>query len=492
MALVLALDQGTTSSRTMAFDDAGTIRGRAQQALPQHFPRTGWVEHDPMEIWKAQRETLEACLAQVGDEPVAALGITNQRETTILWDRATGRPIHNAIVWQDRRTADVCTRLREEGVEPELRDKTGLLLDPYFSATKIRWLLENVSGARARAERGELAFGTVDSWLVWNLSEGRAHITDPSNASRTLLYDIRAGCWDEDLLTLFDIPPALLPTVGPSSGTLAEARIGGRRFPIAGLAGDQQAALFGQGCFVPGQAKNTYGTGCFLLLHTGTDAVRSAHRLLTTVAWEVDGVREYALEGSVFMGGATIQWLHDGLGLIENPADVDALARTVPDAGGVYFVPAMAGLGAPHWDPQARGILLGLTRGTEKGHIARAALEGIAFQVADVLDAMSEDAGLPLAELRVDGGASASDLLLQIQADILQRRVQRPTITETTALGAAYLAGLGVGLWPDRKTIATRWQLDAEARPQMSPEDAAALRRQWDRAVQRSRHWASA
>ena len=490
MTVVLALDQGTTSSRVIAFDPEGQPQARAQQTFPQHFPEPGWVEHDPLDIWKTQRDTLEACLAELGDREVAGLGITNQRETTILWDRKTGEPIHHAIVWQDRRTAETCDRLRAEGAEELIRSRTGLLLDPYFSATKIAWLLDHVPGARARAEKGELAFGTVDTWLAWNLSEGAVHVTDPGNASRTMLYDIHSGTWDDELLRLFDVPREVLPEVVASSGVVGEARIGARTIPIAGIAGDQQAALFGQACFEAGQAKNTYGTGCFLLLHTGTAPVASTQRLLTTVAWEVDGQREYALEGSVFMGGATIQWLKEGLGLIESAAEVNDLAASVEDNGGVYFVPAMAGLGAPHWDPHARGAVLGLTRGTTRGHLARAALEGIAFQVADVLDAMVADAGLPLQTVRVDGGASASDLLLQIQADVLGRTVQRPTVTETTALGAASLAALAVGIWPDRAALAGQWKLDREATPQRSPEAAAAMRAQWTRAVERSKDWA--
>jgi glycerol kinase len=407
----------------------------------------------------------------------------------LVWNRKTGRPIHPAIVWQDRRTAAACDALRDAGMEAEIRRKTGLLLDPYFSATKLQWILDAVPGARAQAAAGLLAFGTVDAWLIWNLSAGRVHATDASNASRTMLFNIHTGTWDVELLELFDIPASLLPEVVSSSGVCGEAVVGDRTLAIAGIAGDQQAALFGQTCFEAGDAKNTFGTGCFLLMHTGTQAVESSNRLLSTVAWEIDGQREYALEGSVFMGGAVLQWLQEGLGLISHPSEIDALAASVPDNGGVYFVPAMAGLGAPYWDPHARGALLGLTRGTKPGHIARAALEGIALQVADVLEAMTADAGTELETLRVDGGAAASDLLLQIQADILGRRVQRPSITETTALGAAYLAGLALGVWPERSAIARHWQLELELVPQIEREAAAQLRGTWKRAVKRSLGW---
>jgi len=411
---------------------------------------------------------LEEAVASVDAADLAGIGITNQRETTVVWDRKSGRPIHNAIVWQDRRTAASCEQLRADGLEPTIRARTGLLLDPYFSASKIRWILDHVKGARSRAEAGELAFGTIDTWLTWNLTEGRAHVTDPSNASRTSLYDIRRGDWDDELLEIFDVPRAVLPEVRSSSEVYAEASVGAPGVPIAGIAGDQQAALFGQTCFAPGQAKNTYGTGCFLLLNTGEAAVTSDNRLLTTVAWRIGDRTEYALEGSVFTGGAAVQWLRDG-----------------------HFVPALTGLGAPHWDPHARGTILGLTRGTTRGHIARATLEGIAFQVADVLDAMRADAGLDLDGLRVDGGAAASDTLLQIQADILGVPVLRPEVTETTALGAAYLAGLAVGVWRDREAIASHWALDRRFEPAMDRSTAAALRARWSAAVERARGWAA-
>ena len=494
MALLLSLDQGTTSSRAILFDEHGRVRASAQQTFEQIFPQPGWVEHDPEQIWATQKQVMEACLA---DHPacrtpgaVAAMGIANQRETTVVWDRKTGRPIYNAIVWQDRRTAEVCERLRADGLEETVRDKTGLLLDPYFSATKIGWILDHVPGARERAEAGSLACGTIDTWLVWKLTNGTVHITDPGNASRTLLFNIHDGDWDEDLLQLFSVPRALLPKVRTSSEVYGEAQVGAPGVPIAGIAGDQQAALFGQACFQAGQAKNTYGTGCFLLLNTGTKAVPSTQRMLTTVARKIGDRTEYALEGSVFIGGAAVQWLRDGLGLIQEASEVGPLAASVPDNGGVYFVPALVGLGAPHWDPYARGTLIGLTRGTRPGHIARAALEGIAFQVADVLDAMSKDADLALETLRVDGGACANDLLLQIQADVLGVSVLRPQVTETTALGVAYLAGLAVGVWQSRQEIAQQWALDTELRPVMSRPSAEALRAQWSRAVERSKNWA--
>ena len=443
-----------------------------------------------MAIWSAQREVLEEVIASVDAADLAGIGITNQRETTVVWERKTGRPIHNAIVWQDRRTAAFCEQLHADGLEPTIRAKTGLLLDPYFSASKIRWILDHVKGARSRAEAGKLAFGTVDTWLTWNLTGGGAHVTDPSNASRTSLYDIRAGDWDDELLEIFGVPRAVLPEVRSSSEVYAEASVGAPGVPIAGIAGDQQAALFGQACFAAGQAKNTYGTGCFLLLHTGEAAVVSENGLLTTVAWRIGDRTEYALEGSVFTGGAAVQWLRDGLGMIDEASAVGPLAETVADNGGVYFVPALTGLGAPHWDPHARGTLLGLTRGTTRGHIARATLEGIAFQVADVLDAMRADAGLDLDGLRVDGGAAANDTLLQIQADILGVPVLRPEVTETTALGAAYLAGLAVGVWPDREAIASHWALDRRFEPAMDRSTAEALRARWNTAVERARDWA--
>ena len=492
MSLVLALDQGTTSSRAILFDRDGAPRASAQQEFRQIFPKPGWVEHDPTEIWATQSGVLHEALAKAGAGPrdVAAVGITNQRETTVLWERATGRPVHNAIVWQDRRTAPMCDELRAAGLAPLFAQKTGLVLDAYFSGTKLRWLLDHVDGARARAARGELAFGTIDAWLVWNLTGGRVHCTDASNASRTLLFDIHTGDWDDELLRILDVPREVLPAVVPSAGVCGDATIGGVRVPIAGIAGDQQAALFGQACTSPGLAKNTYGTGCFLLLNTGAHAVASRNNLLTTVAWRRPGGLDYALEGSVFIGGAVVQWLRDGLRIIDRAPEVEALAASVPDNGGVYLVPAFAGLGAPHWDAYARGTITGLTRGATRGHIARAALESIAFQSADVLAAMEKDAGITLSELRVDGGAAANDLLLQFQADILGVPVVRPQVLETTALGAAYLAGLAVGYWQSDADVGANWRVDRRFEPALPAARAAELRAAWERAVERSKGWA--
>jgi glycerol kinase len=490
---ILALDQGTTSSRTIVFDHAGRPVAAAQREFTQHFPHSGWVEHDAEEIWATQTATIAEALARarLTAGEIAAVGITSQRETTLLWDRATGRPIAPAIVWQDRRTAEACQRLKADGLEPEVARRTGLLLDPYFSGTKLAWLLDHVAGARRRAEAGELAFGTVDSWLAWKLSGGAAHVTDASNASRTLLLNLATGAWDEFMLDLLRIPRAVLPQVVPSSMSSAAASraiIDGRELPVAGIAGDQQAALFGQACFAPGMAKNTYGTGCFLLLNTGTVPLPSANRLLTTIAWQTDA-RTYALEGAVFVGGAVVQWLRDGLGLIERSADVEALAASVPDAGGVYLVPAFTGLGSPHWDAYARGTMVGLSRGTTRAHIARAALEAIAFQSAEVLLAMQNDAGRPLLELRVDGGATANALLMQFQADLLGVPVVRPLVTETTALGAAYLAGLGVGFWDSPAAVAANWRAERTFVPTMTRDEAHARMARWGQAVERSRHW---
>ncbi len=492
MKYILALDQGTTSSRAILFDHAGSIIGVAQKEFPQIFPRPGWVEHDPDALWSSQWEVVQGVLERTGISPseVAAIGITNQRETTLVWDRKTGRPIHNAIVWQDRRTAGHCEELRRQGLAAKIRRRTGLVLDAYFSATKIAWLLKHVPGARARARRGELAFGTVDSWLVWNLTGGRVHITDATNASRTLLYNLRTGDWDDGLLELFDIPRSMLPEIRSSSEVYGEAVLGSVPVPIAGIAGDQQAALFGQVCHGPGLVKNTYGTGCFMLMNTGTRPVPSRNNLLTTVAWHVGKDREFALEGSVFIAGAAVQWLRDGLGIIRTSAEVESLAASVADNGGVYLVPAFAGLGAPHWDPHARGLLAGITRGTSAGHIARATLEGIAYQVADLLSAMQLDAGIRLRELRVDGGASANNLLMQFQSDILGVPVVRPKVTETTALGAAYLAGLAVGFWPSRTAIARQWQVDRRFKPTMTQAHRQSLMAGWERALDRSRGWA--
>jgi glycerol kinase len=492
MSFVLALDQGTTSSRALVFDHAGSVRGIARQEFRQHFPRPGWVEHDANEIWATQSAVIGKALADagIGAGDIAAIGITNQRETTVVWDRATGRPIAPAIVWQDRRTAPDCDALSAAGHAPMIARKTGLVLDAYFSGTKICWLLDNVAGARARAARGELAFGTIDTWLAWNLTRGDVHVTDPSNASRTLLYDIRRGGWDDELLALFDVPRSLLPSVVASSGVFAHATIGGARIPIAGIAGDQQAALFGQACHAPGLAKNTYGTGCFLLMNTGTTAVASANRLLTTIAWKTNDRVDYALEGSVFVGGAVVQWLRDGLKLVGSAAEIEALASSVPDNGGVYLVPAFAGLGAPHWDPYARGAIFGLTRGATSAHIARAALESIAFQSADLLTAMQRDAGITLTELRVDGGATANDLLMQFQADVLGVPVVRPRVLETTALGAGYLAGLAVGYWKDAADVATNWRVDRVFEPAMARERVDDLTATWRKAVARAERWA--
>ncbi len=492
MQYIIALDQGTTSSRAIVFDRAGTIRGVAQREFGQIFPQPGWVEHDATEIWASQSGVLHEALAMAGTsaKEIAAIGITNQRETTVVWDRATGRPIANAIVWQDRRTAATCDELRAAGHAPLFARKTGLVLDAYFSGTKLKWLLDHVPGARTRAERGELAFGTIDTWLIWQLTGGRVHCTDPSNASRTLLFDIHKGAWDDELLALLDVPRSLLPQVVPSSGVCAIAAIDGVDIPIAGIAGDQQAALFGQACLVPGMAKNTYGTGCFLLLNTGREAVNSRNNLLTTVAWQRNGATDYALEGSVFIGGAVVQWLRDGLKIIRTAKDVEALALGVPDNGGVYLVPAFAGLGAPHWDAYARGTIFGLTRGATGGHIARAALEAIAFQSADVLAAMEKDAGITLTELRVDGGATGNNLLLQFQADILGVPVVRSKVSETTALGAAYLAGLAVGYWESDADIASHWQAGRSFEPAMPRDRAAEIRADWDKAVSRAKAWA--
>ena len=492
MTFVLALDQGTTSSRAILFDRAGSVHAVAQREFAQLFPQPGWVEHDPMEIWASQSGVMAEVLAKAAIAPgdIAAIGITNQRETTVLWERATGRPVANAIVWQDRRTAPLCDALRAAGHETTFARKTGLVLDAYFSGTKLKWLLDHVADARARAERGELAFGTVDSWLIWNLSGGAAHVTDPSNASRTLLFDIHRGEWDDELLALLDVPRAVLPTVVASSGVCAHAAFLGAAVPIAGIAGDQQAALFGQACLEPGMAKNTYGTGCFLLLNTGLTAVTSKNHLLSTVAWRRGDITDYALEGSVFIAGAVVQWLRDGLKIIRSAAEVEALAASVPDNGGVYMVPAFVGLGAPHWDGYARGAILGLTRGATGAHLARAALESIAFQSAEVLRAMEADAGLKLTELRVDGGATTNNLLMQFQADLLGVPVVRPKVLETTALGAAYLAGLALGYWRDTGDVVANWQVDRRFEPAMSRDRAAALTTGWEKAVTRAKDWA--
>jgi glycerol kinase len=493
MSFVLALDQGTTSSRAMLFDHEGKVRGIEQREFRQIFPQAGWVEHDPEEIWNSQKEVAEAVLRQgnLRAADVAAIGITNQRETTVVWDRKTGRPVHNAIVWQDRRTAGFCDRLKREGRADLIRQKTGLEIDAYFSGSKIRWILDNVPDVRQRAERGELAFGTIDTWLLWKLTHGALHVTDFSNASRTMLLNIKTLQWDDELLTLLNIPRQLLPDVRSSSeiyGTTAPGLFDSP-IKIGGIAGDQQAALFGQTCYGHGLAKNTYGTGCFLLMNIGALAIASKHRLLTTVAWQLKDRAHYALEGSIFIGGAVVQWLRDGLGLVKSAADIEELARRVPDSGGVFIVPAFAGLGAPHWDPYARGTITGITRGTTAAHFARAALESIAFQVADIADVMQQDSGIQLQELRVDGGAAANNLLLQFQADILGLPVVRPKVTETTALGAAYLAGLAVGYWSSEQDVVANWQVDRRFEPSMPADRARHLRARWTKALQRAKDW---
>ena len=491
MKYILALDQGTTSSRAIVFDRDGSIVAVSQKEFPQIFPKPGWVEHDPRDIWSTQAGVAAEALtkANIGAADVAAIGITNQRETTVVWDRTTGQPICNAIVWQDRRTASICDRLRARKLDRLIRRKTGLVIDAYFSATKVQWILQNVKGARARARAGELAFGTVDSWLVWNLTGGEVHVTDVSNASRTMLLDIAKGEWDDELLDLFGVPRSMLPEVRSSSEVYGVTTLFGAPIPIAGIAGDQQAALFGQACTKPGMAKNTYGTGCFMLMNTGTKRITSKNNLLTTIAWRIGGRTEYALEGSIFIAGAVVQWLRDGLQFFRSAAEVEALAAGVSDTGGVYLVPAFAGLGAPHWDQYARGTIVGLTRGSTKAHIARAALEGIVLQVMDVLKAMEADAGMKLRELRVDGGASANDLLMQLQADLLNVPVVRPVVAETTALGAAYLAGLAVGFWKSQADIARQWQADKRFAPAMKPAARNRIAKGWVRALSRAKAW---
>ena len=489
---ILSLDQGTTSSRAMIFNHAGQIVAKAQKAFAQHFPEPGLVEHDAKEIWSTQVSVLAEALAQSGiaADQIAALGITNQRETTIVWDRASGEPVHRAIVWQDRRTAKYCDSIRAAHGDT-IRAKTGLVLDAYFSATKVKWILDHVPGARARAEKGELCFGTVDTWLVWNLTEGRTFVTDPGNASRTMLFNIHTLQWDEDLLALFDIPRAMLPEVKSSSEIYGHTapRFTNRPIAIAGIAGDQQAALFGQLCLDKGMLKNTYGTGCFLLMNTGSKPVDSQHNLLATVAWQIGGKTTYALEGGVFVGGAAIQWLRDGARLIREADEINTLAASVADNGGVYFVPALSGMGAPYWDQYARGSFFGITRGTSNGHLARAVLEGIAFQVYDIVKAMEADAGQATAQLRVDGGASQSDYLMQVQSDLFAFDIVRPRITETTALGAAYLAGLAVGFWQSTDELRAQWQADKVFSPQLPPERVQKMLHYWHKAVQAAQHW---
>lgn len=494
MSYLLALDQGTTSSRAMVFDDEGRVLGVSQQELTQHYPSPGWVEHDPDEIIRTQFACARAVLADAGiaASALAGIGITNQRETTVLWERASGRALAPAIVWQDRRTAGDCDALRERGVADTIRARTGLELDAYFSATKLAWLLRNIPGAYARALKGELAFGTIDSWLVWHLSAGRLHVTDPGNAARTMLFDIHRQEWDETLLELFDIPRDVLPRVVDSIGVCGEscASVLGASVPIAGIAGDQQAATFGQACFSPGMAKNTYGTGCFLLMNTGGRPVASTNRLLTTIGWRYAGATTYALEGSIFIGGALVQWLRDGLGLIRHAREIEPLAASVADSGGVVLIPAFTGLGAPYWDAYARGALIGLTRGTSAAHIARAALEAIALQTVDLVDAMGRDGAGPLTELRVDGGAAANDLLMQIQADLLGVPVVRPRMLETTALGAAYMAGLATGVWAGPASLITHWREERRFEPAMDADLRAQVLARWHRGIARASDWA--
>jgi glycerol kinase len=492
---VLALDQGTTSSRAILFDRRGRIVASAQEEFRQYFPQPGWVEHDPEDLWDTTRRVALSVLRRAGARAgdVAAVGIANQRETTLLWDRSTGRPVHRAIVWQDRRTAAACAALEKRGLGPLFRKKTGLVIDPYFSGTKLAWILDNVPGARGRASRGELAFGTVDTWLLWKLTGGRVHATDVSNASRTLMAGLLTGDWDEELLGILRVPREVLPQIRPSSGILGDVSSVAplRGVPVSGIAGDQQAALFGQGCFSPGMAKNTYGTGCFMLMNTGTRPVVSRNRLLSTIAWRIGDRTEYALEGSVFVGGAVVQWLRDGLGLIRRSQDVEALAASVGDNGGVTIVPAFAGLGAPHWDPGARGAIVGVTRGTTSAHLARAALESIAFQTADLIGAMEADSGRRIRELRVDGGACVNNALMQFQSELVRSSVVRPRVTETTALGAAALAGLAVGFWRDKAQVGSLAGRDRTFRPKLPTARLNGARAEWARAVATARHWSS-
>jgi glycerol kinase len=491
---ILALDQGTTSSRAIVFDHSGLPVAAAQKEFTQIYPKPGWVEHDPEEIWSTQIGVATEVLAKAGLEStdIAGIGITNQRETTIVWDRISGKPVYNAIVWQDRRTAEYCDRLKAEGTDQTILGKTGLIVDAYFSATKVRWILENVKGARQLAEKGQLALGTVDSWLVWNLTRGRLHITDVSNASRTMLFNIHTLEWDKDLLKIFDIPESMLPDVKSSSEDYGHT-VGqfSTEIPVAGIAGDQQAALFGQMCIEPGMVKNTYGTGCFMMMNIGSKPIESKSRLLTTIAWKIGNETRYALEGSIFIAGAVVQWLRDGLGIIAKSVDVEALAAKVKDSDGVYFVPAFAGLGAPYWNQHARGTIVGITRGSTSAHIARAALDSIAFQTLEVLQAMEKDSGIEIKELRVDGGATVNNNLMQFQSDLLQASVIRPKITETTALGAAYLAGLAVSYWKNIDEITKQWQIDKTFVPVMSTEETELLVKGWKRAVRAAEAWAS-
>lgn len=491
---ILALDQGTTSSRAILFDRHGRIKATAQKEFEQIFPKSGWVEHDPNEIWSTQAAVAAEVTAKAGlnGKNIAAIGITNQRETTIVWDRETGEPIHNAIVWQDRRTADYCNQLKADGHAGMIQEKTGLVIDAYFSGSKVKWILDNIPGARKKAEAGKLAFGTVDSWLIWKFSRGKMHVTDATNASRTMLYNIRTHDWDDELLELLTVPRSMLPEVKSSSEVYGETAttLFASKIPIAGIAGDQQAALFGQMCVEKGMVKNTYGTGCFMLMNIGEEFIQSDNNLLTTIALSRNGRVTYALEGSIFIAGAVVQWLRDGFQLIQSSSAVEALAQQVDDNDGVYFVPAFAGLGAPYWNQEARGTMVGLSRGTQSGHIARAALESMAFQTMDVLNAMEADAGTPIKELRVDGGASANNLMMQFQADLLNSRVIRPKTVETTALGAAYLAGLAVGYWQDTDEIKDLWSIDQTFSPQMAQDQVEALKKGWKRAIDTTQYWA--
>lgn len=487
---ILALDQGTSSSRAIVFDHEGRICATAQKEFPQHFPKPGWVEHDPKDIWSSEASVIAEAITSMGINGlnIAGIGITNQRETTIVWDAETGEPVYNAIVWQDRRTSEYCDSLKEQNLTGFIREKTGLIIDAYFSATKIRWILENVPGARARAEAGKLRFGTVDTWLLWNLTRGECHMTDVSNASRTMLFNIHTLNWDEDLMKLFGIPMSMLPEVHSSSEIYGYTKttIFAHKVPVAGIAGDQQAALFGQMCTTPGSVKNTYGTGCFLLMNSGTKPITSSHNLLTTIAWKIGDTVNYALEGSIFVGGSVVQWLRDGLGIIKSSSEIESLAMTVPDNGGVYFVPALTGLGAPYWDQYAKGTICGLTRGTTAAHIARAALEGIAFETMDIVNAMEHDAGIKLAELKVDGGASRNNLMMQFQADILGTKVIRPKVTETTAMGACYLAGLATGYWGSLDDIRRQWNADKVFEPLAPAEKVLKLKEGWANAIGRT------
>lgn len=487
---ILALDQGTSSSRAIVFDHEGRICATAQKEFPQHFPKPGWVEHDPKDIWSSEASVIAEAITSMGINGlnIAGIGITNQRETTIVWDAETGEPVYNAIVWQDRRTSEYCDSLKEQNLTGFIREKTGLIIDAYFSATKIRWILENVPGARDRAEAGKLRFGTVDTWLLWNLTRGECHMTDVSNASRTMLFNIHTLNWDEDLMKLFGIPMSMLPEVHSSSEIYGYTKttIFAHKVPVAGIAGDQQAALFGQMCTTPGSVKNTYGTGCFLLMNSGTKPITSSHNLLTTIAWKIGDTVNYALEGSIFVGGSVVQWLRDGLGIIKSSSEIESLAMTVPDNGGVYFVPALTGLGAPYWDQYAKGTICGLTRGTTAAHIARAALEGIAFETMDIVNAMEHDAGIKLAELKVDGGASRNNLMMQFQADILGTKVIRPKVTETTAMGACYLAGLATGYWDSLDDIKRQWNADKVFKPLAPAEKVLKLKEGWANAICRT------